>query len=94
MEKGFLYYVRRKMDLEGRVNITVQEASSTSTLITINARYIVTKDVDLSNANGQNYHMHDNISFNTNGFASFPQPTTCSATGALEQEVLSTLGMQ
>jgi hypothetical protein len=37
--------------------------------------------------------MNDNISFNTNGSASFPQQTTCCATGVLEQEVLNLIGI-
>lgn len=95
MEKGQLFFAKRKMDLEGRINIIVQEVSLDSTTVTVNTKYILTKDVLLSNVQNQSYHTNDSISFNTNGGASFPQAlTTCYATGALEQEVLSSLRVQ
>lgn len=93
MENGNLLFIKRKMNLEGRANIIVQEMSPDSTLVTVNTRYVVTKDIALSNPQGQSHHMNDSISFNTNGSASFPQQTTCYATGALEKELLSSLVM-
>lgn len=88
-----LLFIRRKMNLEGRINIIVQELSETSTIVTVNIKYILTKDISLSNPMGQSNHMSDSISFNTNGSASFPQQTTCFGTGALEKEVLHVLGL-
>jgi hypothetical protein len=94
MENGQnLVFVKRKMNLEGRVNIIVQEVTLDSTLVTVNTKYVLTKDIFLSNPQGQSHRMNDSISFNTNGSASFPQQTTCHATGTLEQEVLSALGI-
>ncbi|EJE4708367.1 hypothetical protein ASV39_001573 [Vibrio parahaemolyticus] len=93
MENGNLLFIKRKMNLEGRANIIVQDISSDSTLVTVNTRYVVTKDIAFSNPQGQSHHMNDSISFNTNGSASFPQQTTCYATGALEKELLSSLVM-
>lgn len=95
MEKGQnLVFIKRKMNLEGRINIIVQEVSLDSTLVTVNTKYVLTKDIFLSNPQCQSHRMNDSISFNTNGSASFPQQTTCYATGTLEQEVLSSLGIQ
>lgn len=88
-----LFFIKRKMNLDGRINIIVQELSANSTLVTVNIKYILTKDIFGSNPQGQGNHMNDIISFNTNGSASFPQQTTCFATGALEQEVLHALGL-
>ncbi len=88
-----LLFIKRKMNLEGRINIIVQEVSATSTLVTVNTKYVLTKDVLISNPQGQSHHANDSISFNTNGSASFPEPITCYATGALEHEVLSLFGM-
>ncbi len=94
MENGQnLLFIKRKMNLEGRINIIVQEVLANSSLVTVNTKYVLTKEVYLSNPQGQSNHMSDNISFNTNGSASFPQQTTCHATGTLEQEVLSALGL-
>jgi len=88
-----LLFIKRKMNLEGRINIVVQEVSVNSTLVTVNIKYILTKDIFLSNPQRQSHHMSDSISFNTNGSASFPQQTTCYATGALEQEMLNLFGI-
>ena len=95
MENGNnLLFYKRKMNLEGRINIIVQEVSADSTLVTVNTKYVVTKDIIVSNPQGQSTHLNDKISFNTNGSASFLQATTtCYATGVLEREVLSNLGM-
>jgi hypothetical protein len=93
MHNGQYSFMRRKMNLEGRVNIIVQEASANNTLVTVNIKYVLTKDINGTDARGRTHRWLDTVSFNTNGSASFPQPTTCSATGALEQEVLSALGL-
>lgn len=94
MENGLnLIFYERKMNLEGRINVIVQEVSPDSTLVTVNIKYVVTKDVAISNPQGHSAHLNDSISFNTNGSASFPQTTICHATGALEREVLSNLGI-
>lgn len=94
LEKGqYLIFYKRKMNLEGRINIIVQEVSTDSTLVTVNIKYIVTKDIVASSPQGQSARLNDSISFNTNGSSTFPQKTSCYATGALEREVLSTLSI-
>lgn len=88
-----LFFIKRKMDLEGRINIIVQELSENSTLVTVNTRYLLTKDIIVSNPQNQSFHEKNSISFNTNGSSTFPAQTICFATGALEKEVLRTLGL-
>jgi len=89
-----LFFHKRKMNLEGRINLIFQELSQSSTLVTVNTKYVVTKDITISNPQGQSRQLNDSVSFNTNGSAMFSQgETTCHATGALEREVLKALGL-
>ncbi|MBT5371167.1 MAG: hypothetical protein HOL17_05535 [Gammaproteobacteria bacterium] len=88
-----LLFIRRKMNLEGRINIVVQEMDDISTLISVNTKYVVTKSGTIRGVQGGSHSFSDSISFNTNGSASFPQQTTCHATGALEKEVLKALNL-
>jgi uncharacterized protein YceK len=88
-----IFFKKRTMNLEGRINISVQEVSATSTLVTVNTHYVLTRDLLISNPEGQGNHLNDSISFKTNGSASLTKITTCYATGALEREVLSLIGM-
>jgi hypothetical protein len=87
--KGYLIWVNRKMDLEGRINIIIQEESKNETRLTVNARYIVTKNIR-GQAIGTNKTetFNDTISFNSGGSSSFPHGTTCSCNGKLEKEIL------
>jgi hypothetical protein len=88
-----LFFVKRKMDLEGRINIILQELSAEQTLVTVNTKYLVTKDATVTHVQGASQRLSDTITFNTNGSARFPQNTECVATGALEREVLKNLGI-
>ncbi|MEJ1416994.1 MAG: hypothetical protein RPU91_07845 [Candidatus Sedimenticola sp. (ex Thyasira tokunagai)] len=88
-----LLFTKRKMDLEGRINIVVQDTGKESALVTVNTKYVVTKSITISDVQGRSQNLKDSISFNTNGSASFPQPTTCYATGDLETEVLKALNI-
>jgi hypothetical protein len=90
MENG-LYFVNRKMSLEGRVNIIVQATAPQKTLVTANTRYVMTKSVQIEGAAGGYKSLSDTISFNSGGRATFPgagQSTTCVATGKLERDIL------
>ncbi|MEX0729504.1 MAG: hypothetical protein WED00_00930 [Aquisalimonadaceae bacterium] len=89
-----LLFIRRNMELDGRINIVLQEVNGGRTLVTVNSRYIVTKSGTISNPQGQSQTYSDSISFNTNGSARYPQETTCYATGALEREVIKAMGLQ
>lgn len=91
---GQLVFYKRKMNLEGRVNIVVQEVTEQQTLVSVNTKYIVTKDIYMSNPQNQSQHLNDNISFNTNGSGMFPNGrTNCYSTGELEKEILSAIGL-
>lgn len=89
-----LYFIDRMMDLEGRVNIIVEEKAPKSTQITANTRYVLTKKGTISDIQGRSLQFSDTINFNTNGSASFPNPgsteqTTCRPTGKLERSILN-----
>jgi len=88
-----LFFIRRKMNLEGRINIVVQDNGNEATLISVNTKYVLTKSGTISGVQGGSQQFSDSISFNTNGSASFPQQTTCHATGALEKEVIKALNL-
>ena len=93
--EGNLYFIHRKMSVEGRVNLVFEELSPNQTKVTANTRYVVQRNVTESAA-GQNvsWPFSDTISFNTGGSSSFPtddkgQATECAPNGELEREVLS-----
>lgn len=95
MQNG-LYLVSRKMNLEGRINIIVETISSNKSRVTVNTKYIVTKNISVSDNNRRILNTAtDTISFNSGQESSFPsaqtQPTTCQANGELENEILSLL---
>ena len=79
------------MSLDGRINIVIQELAPKKTRITVNARYILTKDILYE---PDHEHMNESISFGTNGSATFPKGgTKCYANGKLEKEILKIMGM-
>lgn len=89
MINGNLVFYKRKMNLEGRINIIVQEVSDKQSLVSVNTKYVLTKELFVSNTQNQSQHLNDSISFNTNGSSTFPNGgTTCYATGKLEDEML------
>jgi len=87
----------RRMNLEGRVNLIFEEISPTTTRVTANTRYVVTRtQVVKSAANNIPETKTDTISFNSGSGASFPmyskgQQVECVSTGALEREILSAI---
>ena len=88
--------VDRRMSLEGRMNIVFEDVDATHTRITVSTRYLVTRDVTQRIVpEGFSGRLHDTISFNTGGSATFAQPanvtsnpTTCSANGQFEENIL------
>jgi hypothetical protein len=90
-EGGFLLAHQRRMSLEGRVNVIVEEVSPSTTRVTANTRYVVTRTATLTNvANPQQTHAsNDSISFGSEETGVFPSQTACVSTGALESELLS-----
>jgi hypothetical protein len=90
-----LFYIDRRMIVEGRINLIFEETSSSTTLVTANTRYVVTRTNTIRNAADNIPHTStDTISFNSGGGSSFPPNSRgmaleCAATGTLEHEVLS-----
>lgn len=85
--QGILRNVTRKMNLEGRMNIIVEPIDKSQTRVTVNTRYLVTKNVSFQG--GYNV-VSDVLSFNSGEEASFANGgTTCRPTGSFEQIVLS-----
>jgi hypothetical protein len=81
--------VHRRMSLDGRMNILVQPVDSNSTSVSVNTRYILKRDVAID-ANPP-LHNTDSVTFNAGESATYsgtPPNVTCSATGALEREIL------
>lgn len=89
-KSGNLFFIDRKMSLEGRVNLIFEEVTKASTRITANTRYVLTRQITTQGVMSQIPHSsNDSISFNSNGKATFPGDTECVATGKLEQDILS-----
>lgn len=92
-----LFFIDRRMNIEGRVNVIFEDIEANRTKITVNTRYVVTRSQTIrSAANSGTQTGTDTISFNTGGRASFPanpqgQYPECIATGALETELLSAI---
>ena len=97
MNGNGLFFINRKLSLEGRVNLIFEEVNSNQTRVTANTRYVVTRQLTVSSAaNNIPQSGTDSISFNSGGSASFPtnatgQGTECVSTGALEREILSVI---
>jgi hypothetical protein len=90
MEGGELYFIQRRIALEGRVNLVFEAIEAGKTRVTANTKYVVTKTVNLSNSMGQNGQVVNSTSFTSNSGAAFPDAggVYCRSTGALEQDLL------
>ena len=92
-----LFFLDRRMSVEGRVNLIFEESGANVTRVTANTRYVVTRTQVIQRAgNNIPQNLSDSISFNSGGGASFPvntqgQTAECVATGALEREILSAI---
>jgi len=92
-----LFFLDRRMSLEGRVNLIFEEVNANTTRVTANTRYVVTRtQIVRSAAGGFPQNSTDTISFNSGGSAPFPanqrgEFAECVARGVLEQEVLSAI---
>lgn len=91
-----LFFIDRRMSLEGRVNLVFEEVSATETRVTANTHYVVTRQSTIrSAANNGSASGSDNIAFNSGGRGAFPiaggqvVATECTPTGALEQDILT-----
>ena len=95
-QSGGLFFIDRKMNLEGRMNLIVEEIAPNKTLVTANTKYILTKSGTVGNVQNASRSFSDTISFNTNQSDRFPGSgsqagTFCQANGNFEKEVLSLL---
>lgn len=93
---GGLFFINRKMNLEGRMNLIVEEIAPNKTLVTANTKYVLTKSGTVRNVQNASSSFSDTISFNTNQGNRFPRSgshagTFCQANGNFEKEVLSLL---
>jgi hypothetical protein len=97
MNGNGLFFIDRKMSLEGRVNLVFEELSPNRTKVSANTRYVVHRQQTVrSAANNFPQSVTEDISFNTGGSSSFPaiadgRATGCVATGALEREILGAI---
>lgn len=92
-----LTHYRRRMKLEGRVNLIFQATGESETTITANTKYVLTRDQTAQVVpNGLVQSASDTISFNTGQTGSFPGNANgasleCVATGKLETAILSAI---
>lgn len=88
-----LLNVNRTMKLEGRVNLIFEERGS-STLITANTRYVLTRDMDATHQDGRSFGKTSTVAFNSGQSGTFSaqtsdgQPFICHPTGRLEADLL------
>lgn len=89
-----LLFVSRKMILEGRMNIIVEDIGNNQSRVTANTRYILSKTTTFRNVQGHSNTITNTISFNS-GQEGVSEGSganmICQATGKLEDEVLSLL---
>ena len=92
------FRVKRKMALEGRMNLIFESLGKSQTRVTANTKYVLTRDVQAIDGANVFKLPSDVIGFNTGGAAVF-RPLTktdvsgqpaieCRPTGALERSVL------
>jgi hypothetical protein len=97
MDSNKLFYINRRLVLEGRVNLIFEEVSPNQTKVTANTRYVVQRQVTITAAaNNVSQSGSDSISFNSGSSGSFPpnrngQVLECVPTGALEREILAVI---
>lgn len=94
MDANGLFFVQRKMSLEGRVNLVLEDISPDKTRVTASVRYVLTRSGTVRNVQGQSSNFNNSISFNSGAGASFPagsngQALVCVPTGKIEREILN-----
>ena len=91
-----LFFIDRRMSLEGRVNVIFEEVGPSQTRVTANTRYVVQRQRVVRNAaNNFPQTLNDSVTFNSGGGSSFSSVgdsiAECAATGALEREILEAI---
>lgn len=93
-ENGQLLKVKRNMDLDGRMNIIVEEINPKKTKVTVNTKYVLVRKLIISDVQGRSNSNSETISFNTGQEGHFQggmKGQTCRCNGELENEILSLL---
>lgn len=91
-----LLSVDRRMTLEGRMNLIVEDVGPGKSRLTANTRYVLTREVHVTQASNQaSRTFRDSLSFNTGQIAAFPgdadRTIECYPTGRFEEDVISSL---
>jgi len=87
-----LFIIDRKMALEGRVNLIVQELPQNQSQISANTKYVVSKTFTSKDSRGFTHSVTDTVTFNTGQGSTFPNsPVECYSTGELEATILGLL---
>lgn len=85
--------VQRTMELEGRVNLIVEDTDEGGSKLTANARYVLTKRIVAQNPQGLlTARDEETITFNSNAAGTFSAGTTCVPNGSLERRLLDLAG--
>ncbi len=93
INQSLYYAVDRRMNLDGRMNIVLEEAAPNKTKVSVNTRYVVRRDLEITDVQGRRANRSDTVTFNGGQLGQFARDgsnegTDCIATGALEKEVL------
>ena len=88
-DNGNLFEINRTMSLDGRINLVLQDLGNNKSMVTVNAKYIVTLGGWWKSTAGNAGTTDVSTNFNTNGGSSFAGGTQCRPVGNLEYEVLS-----
>ena len=85
--------IKRKLTLEGRINIIIEELEPNKTLVSVNVRYLLNKDIKTALLRRSRSMPVDSFSeslaFNTGQADTSGGGTACQCTGALEAKILS-----
>jgi hypothetical protein len=91
--------VRRKMDLDGRINIVLEDIAPEQTRVSVHARYVVEKKVSILNTVSTGYSVQamwhdssDSTAFNSGESGTLSGGTECRCNGELERQILALLG--
>ena len=87
--KGLLFFVKRKLTLNGRINVIVQKVSSNETTVKVRVRYIAERTADIQQAGiPRSNRLQDTMNFDTGTCDSLASGTTCCSKGKMENDIL------
>ena len=92
-----LFFIRRHMVLDGRINVLVQPIDGSHTSVIVHTRYVLTKTITAQGPDRIPVTQTGTINFDSGQSASFPVnagqlTNTCESNGRLEADVLSITG--